>query len=193
MLYISTAALAEGLPSFVVNQMAAGLRREFGLREVKVIDVAQVKGKQLEDQVAQLPAVDAVYLEFGNTYALRHHLRDSGGDEIVRRALDAGAVLVGSSAGSIVLGKTVQTAFWKNWDDKTAKGSISDNWGDPAVAAGLDLCQGRSIFPHASGPYADKAWQDEQQRRYGHSDHEVVRLADGQGLLIDGKSARMIR
>ena len=38
------------------------------------------------------PRADA---EMGNTYALRHHLRASGGDALVREAMDAGAMYVG--------------------------------------------------------------------------------------------------
>ena len=30
-------------------------------------------------------------------------------------------------------------AFWKNWDDKTAGGTISVDWTDPKNAGGLDL------------------------------------------------------
>ena len=125
----------------------------------------------------------------GNTYALRHHLRQSGGDVHVYQAIDAGAIYVGSSAGSIVAGKTVQMAFWKNWDDKTAEGTIAVDWDDRDNASGLDIAGGRSIFPHATGPYARKSWQDAQAKKHGHDDHEVIRLPDGEGYVIDGDKA----
>ena len=107
----------------------------------------------------------------------------------VYQAIDAGAIYVGSSAGSIVAGKTVQMAFWKNWDDKTAEGTIAVDWDDRDNASGLDIAGGRSIFPHATGPYARKSWQDAQAKKHGHDDHEVIRLPDGEGYVIDGDKA----
>mmetsp|Transcript_80422 Transcript_80422/g.217836 ORF Transcript_80422/g.217836 Transcript_80422/m.217836 type:complete len:91 (+) Transcript_80422:12-284(+) len=74
---------------------------------------------------------------------------------------------------------------------RSAGGRISVNWSDPGQAAGLDACGGRSFLPHANGRYADRRWQDAQQRRYGHM-HEVVRLADGQGFVVDGPSTRLV-
>ena len=114
-------------------------------------------------------------------YALRHHLRASGGDALVRRLLGAGALYVGSSAGAIVGGRTVQMAFWKDWDDRTAGGTLDVDWADAELGAGLDLCGGRSFFPHANGQYASASWQQAQAARLGHTDHEVVKMADGEG------------
>merc|ERR1711972_705555 len=174
---------------FVKSQVGE-LKREFGFSRIEVIDVEYVKGQQLEDAIKDLGSVDVIYAEMGNTYNLRHHLRNSGGDKLIRDALDNGAVYVGSSAGSIVAGKTVQTAFWKDWDDRSCEGTVSVDWEKPEVGAGLDLCGGRSMFPHANGQYGKKSWQDEQARKHGHTDHEVVRLADGEGFVIDGPSGK---
>merc|ERR1719498_1140433 len=98
-----------------VNQQVAGIKREFGLGRVEVIDPEYVKGESLQKKVTDLGRVDVIWAEMGNTYALRHHLRSSGGDEHVVRAVDTGAIYVGQSAASIVAGSTVRMAFWKNW------------------------------------------------------------------------------
>lgn len=190
--YVPTAAFGQGLPLSFVEGQVASLRQNFGFSSAKILDVAKTKGKALVAELSSLPSVDAIYLEYGNTYYLRHHLRESGADDLIRQFLDAGAVLVGSSAGSIVLGKTVQTAFWKNWDDRTAGGSLQVDWSNPALAVGLDLLGGRSILPHADGQFADVVWQREQQRFHGHDDHEVVALADGQGLVLGRTAARVV-
>ena len=42
-----------------------------------------------------------------------HHLRKSGGDEIIKELVAKGTVYYGASAGAIVGGRTVQMAFWK--------------------------------------------------------------------------------
>ena len=89
-------------------------------------------------------------------------------------------------------GRTCQMALWKNWDDQTCEGTVSVDWSDKEVAKGLNLAGGRSIFPHASGKYASKQWQQAQASKHGHTDHEVVALADGSGVSIDGNDVRMI-
>ena len=128
----------------------------------------------------------------GNTYNLCYHMHNSGGAALVHELMDAGAIYVGSSAGSIMAGHTCQMALWKNWDDQTCEGTVHVDWSDREVARGLDLAGGRSIFPHASGQYASKTWQQAQARKHGHTDHEVIALADGQGVVIEGESVRLV-
>lgn len=183
--YIPTAALAESWTQRDVRQAAAKLQASFNLGRVEIIDVEHVKGESLIKALAELGGVDVVWAEAGNTYALRHHLRTSGADDLIREALYGGALYVGSSAGSIVAGRTVQMAFWKDWDDRTAGFAINVDWDDAKLARGLDLVGGRSFFPHANGPYGSREWQDAQARKHGHTDHEVVRLRDGEAFLIE--------
>jgi peptidase E len=104
----------------------------------------------------------------------------------------SGTIYVGSSAGAIMAGRTCQMAFWKDWDDRSCEGTVNVDWTKPDVAKGLNLAGGRSIFPHANGQYADPEWQRAQARKHGHTDHEVVALADGQGLLIEDDEVRRI-
>ena len=56
----------------------------------------------------------------------------------------------------------------------------------------LDIAGGRSIFPHAQGQYGKESWQRAQAQKHGHTDHEVVALADGEGLAIDGDKAVLL-
>eukprot|EP00933_Yihiella_yeosuensis_P080409 TRINITY_DN93813_c0_g1_i1.p1 TRINITY_DN93813_c0_g1~~TRINITY_DN93813_c0_g1_i1.p1 ORF type:complete len:344 (-),score=52.16 TRINITY_DN93813_c0_g1_i1:171-1202(-) len=188
--YIPTAALGEGADASVISNACQQLV-QLGLKEVKSIDVAQVTGADLEKHLATLTSLDCIYLEMGNTYFLRHHLRKSGAESMIQRAAADGVLIVGASAGSICLGRTVQTAFWKNWDNRTCLG-IKDVWSDKTMAAGLDLAGGRSFVPHANGPFSSQAWQIEQARTHGHTDHEVVCLPDGHGFVLDGDLARVL-
>lgn len=186
--YLPTAALRDvELLQDHVNAVVAALRNS-GFW-VKVIDVEYVKGDELKKAIAYLGRIDVIYADCGNSYSLRHHLRNSGGDQLVYDALDAGAIYVGVSAGSIVAGQTIQTAFWKDWDDRTAQGTISVNWKDKELARGLDLGNGRSFFPHANGHCTCDCWQEFQAWKHGHTDHEVIKMADGDGFIIDGDKA----
>jgi len=129
----------------------------------------------------------------GNTYALIYHLRKSGGEELVKELVANGTVYYGASAGAIVGGATVQMALWKDWDDKSVSGQVDGSmWKDKETAKGLDLAGGRSILPHANGQYAQPGWQQKQAEKWGHSMADVVRLADGEAVIIeDGEMRRL--
>ena len=169
----------------------ADLQHTFKFNKIEWVDVEYTKGAELRAAISKLKP-DVVYAEMGNTYNLCYHLWNSGGAEIIRELMANGCIYVGASAGSIMAGKTCQMALWKNWDDQSCEGTVSVDWSDKEVAKGLDLAGGRSIFPHANGQYASKDWQLKQAERHGHTDHEVVALADGQALVIEGNTARIL-
>jgi len=189
--YIPTAPIHDGMPG-LPEQQVPSIRQTFGLKQVLSIDPERVTGDLLRTKVAKLnPRI--IWAEMGNTYALMHHLRKSGGDEIIKELVAKGTVYYGASAGAIVGGRTVQMAFWKDWDDKTVSGQVDGSiWNDAATARGLDLANGRSIFPHANGQYGNPRWQNAQAEKHGHTDHEVVRLADGEGIIIENGEMRRL-
>lgn len=189
--YIPTAALNDGWSQGSIDGKVKSIKKNYGLGRVEIIDPECVKGEELSRKIRDLGRIDVIWAEMGNTYALRHHLRDSGGEEHLRRAVDEGTIYVGSSAASINAGSSVRMAFWKDWDDKTAGGSIQDNWDDDAVARGLDLAGGRNFFPHANDRYANRQWQEEMARQ--HDTPNTVILADGDGYVVDGGKAYPVR
>ena len=101
------------------------IKHQFRVGVVRSLDPEHVKGELLRTKIHEL-APRLIWAEMGNTYALRHHLRESGGDEIIRELVTSGAaVFYGASAGAILAGRTIQMAFWKDWDDKTVSGQLS--------------------------------------------------------------------
>uniref|UniRef100_A0A7S2IQQ5 Uncharacterized protein n=1 Tax=Haptolina brevifila TaxID=156173 RepID=A0A7S2IQQ5_9EUKA len=190
--YIPTAPIHDGMAS-LPDQQVPDIRHRFGLKQVLSIDPERVTGELLKTKVAEL-APRIIWAEMGNTYALRHHLRRSGADEIIRQLVqEEGVVYYGASAGAIVAGQTVQMAFWKDWDDKTVSGQVDGKmWDDKETSKGLDLGGGRSFFPHANGQYASAAWQQKQAERWKHTDHEVVKMADGEGVVIEAGVMRRL-
>lgn len=190
--YIPTAPLRDGWSKGQVKQQVQRVQQQFNLGRIEWIDPEYTKGEELKAAITKLGSVDLIYAEMGNTYNLCYHLWRSGGAQIIYELMDKGALYVGSSAGSIMAGRTCQMALWKNWDDQSCEGTVNVDWTDREVAKGLDLAGGRSIFPHANGQYARKAWQEAQAQKHGHTDHEVVTLADGQGLVIEGDSVKVV-
>jgi len=122
---------------------------------------------------AQLDGVDGIYVDMGNTFYLRHFMRTSGFDKLVPPLIkDHGVVWFGSSAGSIVAGRTVSTALWKGWDDP----GQGQEWDQTKTDyAGLDLLEGKSIFPHYNPQFNSLVNQ-----RKGELGHELVVLAEEQ-------------
>ena len=74
-----------------------------------------------------------------------------------------GALYVGQSAGSIVAGTSVSTAFWKGWDDPAA--APDTDWTDPENLVGMSLVD-RSFFPHYNASYAGLV--EERRSSLGH-------------------------
>ena len=221
--YIPTAPLRDGWSKRQAQEQMASVGRQFNL-QCAWIDVEYTKGAELKAAIGKLGKVDVIYAEMGNTYNLCYHLWNSGGAELIKELMDAGAsmptscviernplsrdpmgltaasnsfrasfaVYVGASAGSIMAGRTCQMALWKDWDDQSCEGTVSVDWSDKEVAKGLNLAGGRSIFPHANGQYADAKWQQAQAQRHGHTDHEVVALQDGHGIVIEGDAVKIL-
>merc|ERR1719198_1150512 len=114
----------------------------------------------------------------GNTFYLWHHMRQSGLDAIVRRCVDDGALYLGISAGSIVAGRSISTAFWKGWDDPTV---VPDcDWSNDRLAA-LGLVPDRSFFPHH-----DESWETTVRSRSPSLGHPVVTLREEGGAYVSG-------
>ena len=109
--YIPTAPLRDGWSEDQARQAMANVQRSVGFARVEWIDPEYVKGEALRDQVRALGKVDCIWVEMGNTYNLNWHLWNSGGAELIHDLVNDGALYVGSSAGSIMAGRTCQMAM----------------------------------------------------------------------------------
>ena len=128
---------------------------------------------------AAVASCDCVWVTGGNTFYLWHHMRASGLDQMVKdRLTQPGAFYFGQSAGSIVAGKSVSTAFWKGWDDPSA--APDTDWDNPENLAGMALAD-RSFFPHY-----DPQWADLVERRREELGHPVVALEDAGPAFVVG-------
>ena len=159
----------------VIDKSTAQLASRFGAL-VEVIDAAADPVEQLE---AVLRRSHCIYVTGGNTFYLMYHMRQSGLDVLVRqRVLNEGAIFVGCSAGSIVAGRSITTAFWKGWDDPYVVPYV---WTEPDAVAGLGLVD-VSLFPH----YNASLHQELVEHRQHELDHDVVTLAETGGAYMVG-------
>ena len=76
-------------------------------------------------------------------------MKHSGFWHTAMPALLGGCVYVGASAGGIVAGRSIKTAFWKGWDDPMLGGEeYRDLEKNKDNLFGADLCRGDSFFMH---------------------------------------------
>ena len=143
---------------------------------VLVVDPSHDTPEAMESALA---ASAAIFVLGGNTFYLWHHMRRTGLNELVRRRVDEGAVYVGLSAGSIVAGRTIATAFWKGWDDPEACVPHCD-WSQPSAVAAMNLVGDRSFFPHFT-----QEWEALVQRRGDELGHDLVTLRE-EGAYVSG-------
>jgi len=139
---------------------------------------------------------DVYYCDVGNTWALLYYLRLRGAldapDGVAARVRRGELLYVGNSAGAICAGRSVETALWKNWDDRWGwqKGWPAHarvNWDDPAVCRAMDIAGGASIFPHYAAKYIKVC--EERTRELGH---KVLCCANGHGVIIESGIAILV-
>ena len=98
-----------------------------------------------------LDKANIVYIEGGNTFYLQHHLLRTKFWHYLRHhmANSSHFLYIGASAGAIVAGNSIETAYWKGWDDPTACGSIpADLEWTTERKSGAKLVTDENFFMH---------------------------------------------
>lgn len=106
---------------------------------------------------------DAIYMMGGNTFYLLDKIREFGFDAEIRRFLNAGKIYIGSSAGSIIVGNSIETA-WPYDENNVAMTDFT----------GLRLVDG-IIIPHAN--------KKSEFITNLQTDEKVIVLKDGEGEI----------
>ena len=112
---------------------------------------------------------DVIYMIGGNTFYLLKELREKQLDEKIIQAINNGVIYVGSSAGSIILGKTIETAL-----------PYDENWVGSEDFIGLNLVDG-IIIPHAN---RKQEFIKEAKEKYSD---KIIELYDDYGIVISEK------
>lgn len=151
---------------------------------VDVVDCGTAEKAAEAERVLGAAETACVWVAGGNSFFLWHHMRASGVGELVRRrVVEDGLLYVGCSAGSIVAGQDVSTAYWKGWDDPRAGGALDGvDWAAPGATTALGLVAGVSFFPHHTDEFETLV-----AARRGALGHEVVCLRDaGRPYVVGG-------
>lgn len=109
---------------------------------------------------------DIIYMIGGNTFYLLKELKEKNLAEKIIQAIDNGVIYVGSSAGSIILGKTIETAL-----------PFDENWVNLVDFKGLNIVNG-IIIPHAN---RKQEFIKEVKQKYND---KIIELYDNFGIVI---------
>lgn len=172
--FITTAAKPEEDVSFVKRDW--DIMREMGFN----IEEIDIEGKKESQLMKLLELKDIIFVEGGNTFYLLKAMRQCNFERVLRKLLKLGKVYIGASAGSIVAGKTIETAGWKN-GDKNIVGLRN--------LKGLNLVP-FDIFVHYQPEHAEIIKKNMKSARKRKKRLKI--LTDDQALLVQAKQVVLI-
>lgn len=105
----------EDNPEYVAKDLLIMKELGFNVEEV------DIEGKNKNQLAILFENKDIIFVEGGNTFYLLKAIRQSGFEKVIKKLLKRGRVYIGASAGSIVAGKTIETAGWKDADKNFVK------------------------------------------------------------------------
>lgn len=135
-----------------------------------------------------LDRYQALWLRGGNVFVLRHALRVSGADEVIVDALRRDAVVyAGYSAGPCVLAPSLRGL--EACDDAT---EVTRLHGVEPMFEGLGVLD-HAVVPHVQSPdHPESAALDAVAARYRADGVPHVCLRDGQALVVDSRTVRVV-
>jgi len=175
--YIPDALEGNGYPVQHSFPALQALLCSLGASSVECVELRRTTPEVLAQT---LQGIDAIYVDMGNTFYLRHYMRTSGFDQLLPPLLKEGVVYVGASSGSVAVGQSVSTAFWKGWDNP----GYGEEWDLAEVGYdGLGVIPGgKSVFPHF------RIGEHEQliQKRHASLGHDLLVLGDDHAYVVGG-------
>ncbi len=173
--FISTAAKPQENLDFLKRDWSI-MKDELGFN-VEEIDI---EGKTEAEVLKLLEVRDIIYVEGGNPFYLLQTMRACNFEKVIRKLLKEGKVYIGVSAGSMVAGKTIETALWKN-ADKNVVGLKN--------LKGLNLVP-FNVFVHYLPEHAEiiKQKMPNQKKRFKN----LKIITDEQAILVQGKETSLI-
>lgn len=143
------------------------------------IEEVDIEGKTESQVMKLLEFKDIIFVEGGNTFYLLKAMRACNFEKIIRKLLKNGTVYIGASAGSMVAGRTIKTANWKNGDKNIVK---------LKNLKGLNLVP-FDIFVHYLPEHAEIIRKNTPWKRQRE---KLKILTDDQAILVQGKEIDLI-
>lgn len=146
----------------------------------KILDI-NIAGKTEEILQEQTKDVDIIFVAGGNTFYLLEKTLASGFDKIVKQLIENGKYYIGSSAGSVLAGLTIEPV--KLLDDPSKALDLKS-------FDGLKLID-KIILPH----YDNEKYQDKMNQiltDYVDVKDKIIKLGDNQAAVINNGEIKII-
>jgi dipeptidase E len=125
-----------------------------------------------------LDKFDSIYIGGGNTFSLLKTMKDTNFIDTLKDFIDTGKAVYGGSAGAIVLGKDISTAFIGNLTD--------ENIVQTTDFLGLNVANGYSIKAH----YEDE--KEVVEKFSTENNTSVLNIPETGGVYIQGESLTLV-
>src|SRR5258708_26719260 len=152
--------------------------KEASLQESKKVNVNDIKKFAPQELLSVLEKYDVIWVNGGNTFYLLHWAKKSGFMKVIHQLLEKGKVYVGSSAGTILAGPTIEVAGWKGVDDP--------NIVELENLIALKLVDFH-IFPHFA-PF----WKKIVEQETAKLKESFYILSNAQAISVEGKAVKLI-
>ena len=156
--FIPTASLREGYTGYVGSARKLFNKLGAAVTEIDISTEAYLTIQSVFEDA------DVIYFTGGNSFFLMDQLRKTGMDELLKKELAKGKLMIGESAGAIICAPTIQ--YIEQMDEKPEDYSQEDD-------AGLDKKVTEKIMTE-------------------FSDLNLCPINNHQGIVIDGEGSKVI-
>ena len=171
--FIPTASLHEGYTGYVGS--ARKLFKKLGAY-VTEIDISTEAYSTIQ---AVFEDADVIYFTGGNSFFLMDQLRKTETDELLKKELANGKLMIGESAGAIICAPTIQ--YIEQMDEKPEDYSQEDN-------EGLDLID-FYVLPH----YLTAPFKKITERIMAEfSDLNICAINNHQAIIVNDEGSKVI-
>jgi len=162
--FIPTASLREGYTGYVGSARKLFNKLGAAVTEIDISTEAYLTIQSVFEDA------DVIYFTGGNSFFLMNQLRKTGTDELLKKELAKGKLMIGESAGAIICAPTIQ--YIEQMDEKPEDYSQEDD-------AGLDLIDFYVLPHYLTAPFK-------------FSDLNLCPINNRQGIVIDGEGSKVI-
>lgn len=171
--FIPTASLHEGYTGYVGS--ARKLFKKLGA-SVTEIDISTEAYSTIQ---AVFEDADVIYFTGGNSFFLMDQLRKTETDELLKKELANGKLMIGESAGAIICAPTIQ--YIEQMDEKPEDYSQEDN-------EGLDLIDFYVLPDYLTAPF--KKITERIMAEF--SDLNICAINNHQAIIVNDEGSKVI-
>jgi len=160
-----------------------GEMKEFGVTDIEqILDLNTLTIEKLQN-------VGGVFIGGGNTFKLLKLLKESISFDNIKQVLDKNIVFMGSSAGSMIFGKSIDSILK---DELEIKSCNDENLVQLKDTTGFDILNGYSLLPHYK-KYEEQIVNFEKRiERLLNNNFKLICIPEESSLFVNDKDLIVI-